>query len=164
MVLPDARCQPSSAVTRFVVADDPRADAALYGWLSERLAAIGAPISSPSSTRCAAVLRGDRLLAVIGYHDYSAELGVVGLSIASDDARWCTRGVLADILGFPFRIGCQRLSVMTREDNRPVIKLLKFLGFVHEGTLRGAFGPGRAGGVWGMLRPEYESFLARVKR
>lgn len=70
---------------------------------------------------------------------------------------WLSRTTLRVIFGYPFgQLNCSRVTAITSKPNRRSRDLLERLGFRHEGTIRGAFGRGRDGLLYGLLREEYK--------
>lgn len=110
------------------------------------------------------VLRNGKLIACAVYYGYQPWFGQIQMSIVADSPLWCNRGVVAALLAYPFRLGCQRIWVMTKEKNDRIIRLLKWCGFVREGTLVGFFGYRQNGISWRMMKSDYTQFLKRVGR
>lgn len=68
---------------------------------------------------------------------------------------WLSRGVLREVFRYPFhRLDCSRVTTIAAKANRRARRMNEKLGFIHEGTVRGAFGAGRDGILFGMLREE----------
>ncbi len=149
---------------RVVYGDDEAVNEMLLSWAADKLAPLGSTAQRFRPCRCAGVLRGDQLVAAVVYHSYSPEWGTVQMSMASVDPRWCSRGVLMELLEIPFRMGCQRIWALTREDNERSMKMLKRLGFVREGSLVGFFGSRHNGVSWRMMKGDYRRFLGRMGR
>jgi len=64
------------------------------------------------------VFDGNELSAVVVYHNWYPENGVMELSCASTSPRWMTRPVLHEMFSFPFdRRGCQLVAMRVSEHN-----------------------------------------------
>ena len=68
---------------------------------------------------------------------------------------WLTKTSLRVIFGYPFnQLNCIRVSALCAKANRRSRDLVERLGFVSEGNIRHAFGTGRDGIYYGMLRDD----------
>lgn len=78
------------------------------------------------------------------------------LSIWSGDSRFLTRDNITALFGWCFQHkGLNRLSVQVQGSNKRSQKLVKGLGFVQEGTIRGGWDDGTDDKhLYGMLRHE----------
>ncbi len=76
--------------------------------------------------------------------------------IASGERGWLSRGNLKVFLGdYPFKqLGCHRISAMVAKSNKKARHVIERLGFRNEGTIRGAFAPGKDGIFYGLLKEE----------
>jgi RimJ/RimL family protein N-acetyltransferase len=73
--------------------------------------------------------REGRLDAGVVYHDWNPEGGVIEISAAGVHPRWCTRGRLRMILGYPFdQLGCQMVMARTSEKNVVSLGICRRLG------------------------------------
>lgn len=99
--------------------------------------------------RAIGVAEERRLLAGAVFTHYDGN--DIRLSFASDDPRWATRRNIAGILGYPFRVGCSRITCIADKRNKRVRKLLRGLGFIEEGVHRNGFGPGTVAVSYGLL-------------
>jgi RimJ/RimL family protein N-acetyltransferase len=64
-----------------------------------------------------AVMDGDQLVAVMVYHNFHREEGVVEISGAADRKDWLKRHILWEMFSYPFdALGCQ--AVVMRVDSR----------------------------------------------
>jgi RimJ/RimL family protein N-acetyltransferase len=85
---------------------------------------------APCVTAAVVNAKGEMVAGVI-FHDYDAKAGVIQCSAAALTPKWCTRGVLGELMDYVFRVNdCQMLVGRTHEDNAPVRKLWKALGAV----------------------------------
>ncbi len=80
----------------------------------------------------------------------------IGMSIAGRPG-WLTKATLRVFFGFPFdKLKCSRVHAIAAKSNRRSRDLAERLGFVQEGTIRGAFGTvngrRRDGIIYGLLR------------
>lgn len=82
-----------------------------------------------------AVFDGEELIAVVIYHDWNPEAGVIEISAASTSKRWLTRKVLHEIFAYPFdRLEYQmvvaRVSPNNQTDNgRGTTRIFRAYGF-----------------------------------
>jgi RimJ/RimL family protein N-acetyltransferase len=103
-----------------------------------------------------AVSDGESITAVIVYSRFDGNQ--CEASIISIKPTWANKSILAMIFGYPFeQLGCNRISVICREDNEKAIALAERLGFVRETAdtgLRGYCTDGANAHVLGMLKHE----------
>lgn len=72
---------------------------------------------------------------------------------ASGEPGWLTKASLRVIFGYPFnQLQCIRVSALCAKSNKRSRDLVERLGFVAEGNIRHAFGMGRDGILYGMIR------------
>lgn len=96
-----------------------------------------------------------RMLAGIVFHNYDGNS--IEISMAADDPRWCTRQIVRDVLGWPFKqLGVRRMQVTILKRNKKARKFVERLGFVYEGTGRKAAPGGLDMCVYSMLKTEAE--------
>jgi len=70
------------------------------------------------------------IIAVMLFHDYDADAGIIQISGASEDPRWLTRPVLREMFAFPFdEIGCQAVVMRVDPDDKRLDRILKAYGF-----------------------------------
>jgi len=61
----------------------------------------------------------------------------IEMTIASTNPRWCTRGVLSALFGYPFnQLKARRVTAIIARRNKRARKFVVRLGFQLEGTLR----------------------------
>lgn len=96
---------------------------------------------------------GDLVAGIV--YDYHTGPSV-NASIASDGSRhWMTPEYLAAIFCYPFQqLGCNRITVFVRTDNKDSQRFVKHLGFKQEGLLRAACTDGTDAIVYGILKSE----------
>ena len=78
------------------------------------------------------------IIAGILYHDYAkmSNGGMIHLSFASDDPRWCRRGIIGSLLSYPFiQCGCHVVISYMKRKNVRVRKLAKGIGFREVGVI-----------------------------
>ncbi|HJX18964.1 MAG TPA: GNAT family protein [Acidiferrobacterales bacterium] len=116
-----------------------------------------APVSASGFEAIGFSLDGGQLIGGVVYTSYyrlADGTGDISLTAAGAPG-WLTKATLRVIFGYPFRqISCSRVTALTSKPNRRSRDLLERLGFVHEGTIRGAFGCGRDGILYGMIREQ----------
>lgn len=95
---------------------------------------IGLPRVWPHC-RTLGVFDGDQLKAVVVYHNWDPESGVIEISAASTSKRWLTRPVLREIFAYPFdRLAYQmvvaRVSPKNQtESGRGTVRIFRSFGF-----------------------------------
>lgn len=115
---------------------------------------MGAQFSHGSDCKATTKLHEDgSIAAVVLYTRFTRSN--VEMSIASDGtATWLERGFIRAVFGYPFIVlGRRRVTVITNEHNRRVLRQAERLGFTPEGRLRGWYGDDD-GILFGMLREE----------
>lgn len=80
----------------------------------------------------------------------------IEMAIASATPRWATRKIIRQLLDYPFRIGCRRITALARVDNAESRRLLEGVGFVHEGTMRESASDGADYLLYGMTKKDLE--------
>lgn len=104
----------------------------VYGQ-SERVArfvAAGIPGCERGFGECQAIgfERDGDLVAGIVYHNWNPESGVIEISAASTCRNWLSRDSLAEIFGYPFRIGCRLVVARIAESNARARRIWRSLG------------------------------------
>lgn len=76
------------------------------------------------------VFEGPVLTAVMVFHDYSSERGVIEVSGVSEDPRWLKRHVLRELFSYPFeQLKCQLVVMRVSEKNARLRRILTAYGF-----------------------------------
>ena len=95
------------------------------------------------------------LRAVVVYHGLDHRS--IGISIASNTPKWCSKLVLKIIHGFPFiQMGCNRITATVRESNTKSRSLVTRLGYKQEGELKQYYSNGDSAIIYGLLKSECE--------
>ena len=90
-------------------------------------------------------------LAVVVYN--ALDESNLGISIATDSPKWCSKAVLKVIFGFPFiQLGVNRITATIRETNEKSTELVKRLGFILEGQLQKYYATGETAMIYGMTK------------
>jgi RimJ/RimL family protein N-acetyltransferase len=83
-----------------------------------------------AAARVMAVYDGMNLLAVMVYHNWDPQAGVIEISGAAESPRWLTRQTLHSLYAYPFdMLGCQVVVQRNAASNKRVNRILKKLGF-----------------------------------
>lgn len=141
---------------RYAVAFEPQAD--IIGYVERRLGlryAVGA-------MGVAIIL--DRVpVAGVVYNHFD---GInVHMSIASEDARWCTPRTLETLFRIPFEhLRCRRVTATTLRANKDVRAFLRRLGFRQEGSLRQAGPNGETAVLYGITRSDCPWIMPPAQR
>ena len=126
------------------------ADAVIAAWVGSR---IGIADFGPSAA--IGIAEGGRLIAGVVYSAWRPAPGSLEMSIAALTPRWCSRGVLAALFGYPFgQLGAGRAQATIRRGNRSARRFVERLGFRYEGMARAAWPTGEDAAVYAMLRHE----------
>ena len=97
------------------------------------------------------------LVAGCLYHSYVPRYAGLEISFAASSARWARRGVIRQLLAYPFvQLGCRRVMTVIPSDNARAIRFNIGIGFVREGTLRHFYAPKRHAVVCGFLRSDFD--------
>ena len=80
------------------------------------------------------VVENERLIGGTVFHNYQPEAGTIELTAASDDPRWLTRKILAEIFGYAFgQVGVQAVMMRADPANTRLARICKAYGFTrHE--------------------------------
>jgi RimJ/RimL family protein N-acetyltransferase len=82
-----------------------------------------------------------KAIAGIVFSDYYPDYGTIQVSVAAETPRWATRGIVAEILSYPFfQLGAQKVWSAMPHDNTRAIRFNKGIGFKQEGILARQFG------------------------
>jgi RimJ/RimL family protein N-acetyltransferase len=101
------------------------------------------------------VVLENKLVAVALYHQYRPSAPDIQMTMVANTPRWCTKGVLRVILGYPFdTIGCRRVTCIIGRKNKRSRRLVEGLGWKLEGTCRRAWDGKQDAMIYGMLREE----------
>ena len=103
------------------------------------------------------IMMGNELIAGLIYNDYKEyPMGSkIEISIATISPRWATRRTLREIFSYPFvQLQVDRLQAITARTNHNTRKLLKRLGFKHEGVMRRSYNGHEDAFVYSMLPDE----------
>jgi RimJ/RimL family protein N-acetyltransferase len=83
---------------------------------------------------------------------------------AAGGGPWVTKGNLRAWFSYPFvQLGCNRITSVVSKKNRVSREMTERLGFKREGCVRGAFGPGKDGVLYGLLAQECKFTGTAVK-
>ena len=132
-------------------------DAQLAAWLEKRVPHF----TAAPGTRCLGIVRGQRLLAVVAYSNFSEPgevwAGDVEMSAAADSPRWWSRSVGRDVFSIPFRqFGVGRVTARVRKRDRRTRRFVEGVGFRLEGVMRHALRTDDVC-VYGMTRRDWEN-------
>jgi RimJ/RimL family protein N-acetyltransferase len=124
-------------------------------WVADRIRDMDGPPAK--DFEAIGFLRDGNLIGGVIYNNYF-ELAPRQHDIrftASGEPGWLTKASLRVIFGYPFdSLSCIRVSALCAKGNKRSRDLVERLGFVAEGTIRHAFGTGRDGIFYGMLKHE----------
>ena len=76
------------------------------------------------------IFRGSKLIAVVVFHSWQPEYGVIEISAAALSPAWLTRRTINEIMTNCFeRLDCQQIVSRMAVENKRAIQIYKFLGF-----------------------------------
>lgn len=107
------------------------------------------------------------VIAGFVYFNFQPEAGHIEMGLAADCPRWATRRVIHDLLRFPFVIcDCQRVTLVTSEDNQKALRVAEATGFRREALLERAYGRDENAVLLRQFREEWEAgkFGLRMQR
>ena len=103
--------------------------------------------------RCMGVVRDDKLIAGIVYHNYKGFM--VEATLVTTDRRWIGKDVIKAFMAYPFEtLGCERFWATTNRKNKKMRKLFEGLGFKYEGCARKAFDGNEDAMIYSILKDE----------
>jgi RimJ/RimL family protein N-acetyltransferase len=130
----------------------PEENAALAEWVQP----------APAGNYCMAFFEEGRgILAVALWQNYR-KTDIELVFAAEPGSGWAQRDACSEVISYPFKIGCNRVTAITRKSNKPARKALMTLGFKQEGKLRRADDDGSDLIIYGLLPHEWR--LARKER
>ncbi len=114
---------------------------ALREWAGSRIPHVGRDGFDPGA-QCAAVFRGERLAAVVLFHDWQPMARTLQCSMAADTPLWASRAVLRGLFGYAFVVaGANKLWTAMPHTNERAIRFNVGIGMKREAVLRHHFGP-----------------------
>lgn len=138
----------------------PEENQALAQWVAQRVHFQPAQ----AGNYCMAIFEeGKGILAVALYQNYR-KTDIELVFAAEPDANWARRDVCSEIISYPFKIGCNRVTAITRKSNKKARKALMTLGFKQEGKLRRADDDGSDLILYGLLPNEWRLNRKERKR
>ncbi len=79
---------------------------------------------------CMGIFLRKELIAVITYHNWDPQAGIIEFSGASTSPRWLTRKIMMRMFSYPFEdLGCQMVVTRNAADNTRLHRQLKSYGF-----------------------------------
>lgn len=112
-------------------AREPGLNQALHDWAAAKIDATRGLM--PCTTM--GVFQREKLIAVLVYHNWNPETGVIEISGAADTSRWLTKPILYEMHAYPFnQLGCQMIVQRNSERNakangRGLQRMLKVYGY-----------------------------------
>lgn len=128
---------------------------ALREWAGSRIPHVGRDGFDPGA-QCAAVFRGQRLAAVVLFHEWQPRSLTLQCSMAADTPLWASRAVLRGLFHYAFVVaGANKLWTAIQHTNERAIRFNVGIGLKREAVLRHQFGPKVHGVICSMLRDEW---------
>jgi RimJ/RimL family protein N-acetyltransferase len=114
---------------------------AVANWVWQRCDKIHRQL--PENTyQAVGVVDGNGVQAGFIFHDWLPEFGTIDMTLAAETPRWASRRIIRQILSYPFvTLDCQRITVVTSEQNKLALRLAEGVGFKREATIERAYGP-----------------------
>ena len=121
-------------------------------WMLERLPEV---TDLPGGYEAIGVMRDNEIVGGALFTDYSPCPGGGDIRIWAAGHNWISRRVIRTIFGYAFgQLGCNRITAITRKNNKTTRTFLEGLGFKLEGVAREGFGPSKSACIYGLLRSE----------
>jgi RimJ/RimL family protein N-acetyltransferase len=147
-------------VVRIEYPKTPEENAALAQWVASRVRFR----PEPAGCYCMAFFEEGRgILAVALYQNYR-KTDIELVFAAEPNSNWAQRDAMSEVISYPFKIGCNRITAITRKSNRKARKALQTLGFKQEGKLRRADDDGTDLILYGLLPGEWRVGRKEQKR
>jgi RimJ/RimL family protein N-acetyltransferase len=133
----------------------PEERQALREWAGSRIPNVGKDGFDPGA-QCAAVFRGERLAAVVLFHDWQPMARTLQCSMAADTPLWASREALRGLLAYAFiTAGANKLWTAMPHTSERAIRFNLGIGMRREAVLRHHFGPKVHAVICSMLRDEW---------
>ena len=98
----------------------------MAGWVAQRIEGCERGFADCTAM---GVLKGERIVAGVVFHNWHPEAGTVELSSAAEDRRWMTRNVMTEAFGYVFDdLQCQMAVARTSTANMPARRIWAALG------------------------------------
>lgn len=124
-------------------------------WVADRIDFVPTVDFGP----CAAlgVVKENRMLAGVVYHDWQPDLGTIQLSMAADSPLWARRAVIAGLLSYPFKkLGAFKAWIATPLTSEHALRTFYRIGFKKEAVLAHHFGRKKHCVMARMTAPDFE--------
>lgn len=110
---------------------EPDLNSSLYEWASFR---IFGHLKGFGPCTTMGVFQGPKIVAVMVFHSWDQQAGVIEISGAAETSRWLTKPVLFEMHAYPFdQLKCQMIAMRTSErnhrDERGLQRMLKSYGY-----------------------------------
>lgn len=138
----------------------PDEDNVVLQWTAEQLQR---EVEEYQPCSAVGIMMGDELIAGLIYNNFREyETGsMIDISIASVSPRWATRRTLREIFSYPFvQLQVDRLQAVTARTNHAARKLLKRVGFRHEGVMRRSWDGQEDAFLFSMLPEEAKKWVS----
>jgi RimJ/RimL family protein N-acetyltransferase len=123
--------------------------------VNARIPALQGASFGPCSAIGVAGVSGAPLAGVV-FHDYQPAFATIQLSFAADSPRWATRGMVKQLLSYPFeQLAVRKVWAAVPHTHDRALKLIKGLGFVQEAVLKHHFGNRTHAVMWRLLKEDY---------
>ena len=126
----------------------PNAGQEVTDWVAER-------VDATTFGECVnfGFYKDNKIVGGVVFSEYRVE--DIVFSGAFEDKRCFTKRNLQYFFNYPFKqLNCHRITAYTETDNERANKILKKLGFTHEGTMREISEKGKDANIYGMLDRE----------
>lgn len=130
-------------------------DQLIVDWVAERIDFAPAVAFGP----CAAigVVKNNRILAGVVYHDLQKDFETIQLSMAADSPLWARRSVIAGLLSYPFKqLNIYKAWIATPLTSDHALRTFYKIGFKREAVLAHHFGRKKHCVMARMLSPEFD--------
>lgn len=125
--------------------------------LASAIPHVGSGESFGPAQFAAVVGTGNKLKAIVAFHDYQPDYGTIQCSCASFSPMWARPHIIRELFGYVFgHLGCQKFWVSIPSDNEPAIKFNRSLGLTSEAVLRHHYGRKRHAVIMSLTDNEWK--------
>lgn len=126
----------------------------IAAWVKARIKVMKGGSFGPNTAL--GVMNKGKLIAGVVYHDWQPAFRTIQVSCAAESPRWAMRGIMAEILEYPYRqLGVNRIVSITAGDDERTRRFLEGIGMTLEGVGVEGFGEKDAA-FYRLLKREWE--------
>lgn len=135
----------------------PKLTDELAAWAARRIPHVGPSGFGPCWA--AGVVRQRELAAVVVYHGFEPDIGLIHMSVAADTPQWASKRVIGALFGIAFqgRLGAKvrKVVAVTASNNARAVKFCAGIKMTREAVLAEHFSPKVHAVVFRMLERDW---------